>query len=198
MDKLLQALAQLLPTGFAWPRHASSVLMRWVLALAGVHAELMSFIHATAAQWQPHRTTLRLAEWEESCGLPDTCFGPEQTDAQRRSVLLMKLRGVQLPYTDSSPAAPGVIQSICAGMGYTAQIIYNTPFRAGLNRVGDRLGALNGELYVTVSTDIQPFRVGVNKAGDRLVSTEHDLFLLQSYLKKILPSRFDVVVLPQS
>ena len=44
MDKLLQALAQLLPTGFAWPRHADSTLMRWLRGLAGVHAELLAFI----------------------------------------------------------------------------------------------------------------------------------------------------------
>ena len=92
MDKFAQALQALLPTGFAWPRHPKSVLMRVLRGVAAAHAELYQFILATAAQWLPHRTTLRLREWEEACGLPDACFGPGQTEAERRAVLLARLR----------------------------------------------------------------------------------------------------------
>lgn len=195
MDKLLQALAQLLPTGFAWPRHADSTLMRWLRGLAGVHAELLAFIQATIAQWMPHSTTLRLSEWEEACGLPDECFGPEQTEPARRAVLLSKMRGLRLPYTDSSPAAPGLLEAICLEIGYSVRVVYNTPFRVGRNEVGDRLGALDGQLYVFAKTAVEPFRVGLGEVGDRLVSTEKDLWPLLCFLRKVAPARYEVVVL---
>ena len=198
MDKLLQALAQLLPTGFAWPRHADSTLMRWLRGLAGVHAELLAFIQATIAQWMPHSTTLRLSEWEDACALPDACFGPDQTIARRHAALMSKLQGLSLPYDDSSPAAPIVIQRICASLGYTAEVFYNTPFRVGVNDVGDQQGALDGTLYVMVSTVISPFRVGVNRVGDRLFTAPDDLFVLLCHLRRIMPARFDVVVLPKN
>lgn len=197
LDKLTQALAALLPTGYAWPRAPRSVLMAVLRSIGASFAELHRFIDATAGQWLPHRTTLRLPEWEAACGLPDPCFGPDQTEADRRAVLLAKLRGVRLPYTDSSPAAPGVIVALCAELGYVASVTYNTPFRVGLNRVGQRLGALDGQLYVRVATAINPFRAGTNRVGDRLQTTPKDLFLLQCYLRKILPARYAVVVLPQ-
>lgn len=195
MDKFTQALASLLPTGFAWPRHAGSVLMRWLRGTAAAYAEMHRFIDATTAQWLPHRTTLRLREWEEACGLPDACFGPGQTEAERRAVLLARLRGIKLPYTDSSPAAPGVTEQLCAELGYTATVKYNTPFRCGVNRVGDRLGALDGKLYVLVQTAIQPFRAGVNRVGDRLIATEKDLWPLYCYMRKIVAARYEVIVL---
>ena len=198
MDKLLQALVQLLPTGFAWPRHPDSVLMRWLRGLAGAHAELLDFIRATIAQWMPHLTTLRMGEWEDACGLPDECFGPEQTEAARRAVLLSKMRGLQLPYIDSSPAAPGVLEAICLEIGYTVRVVYNTPFRVGRNEVGDRLGALDGQLYVFAKTAVEQFRVGVNEVGDRLVATETDLWPLLCFLRKIVPARYEVVVLYES
>lgn len=197
MDKFTQAFAHLLPSGFAWPRHAGSVLMRWLRAAAAAHAELYQFIHATATQWLPHRTALRLREWEEACGLPDPCFGPNQTESQRREVLLAKLRGIDLPYTDSSPAAPSVIEALCAELGYTVTVKYNTPFRVGVNRVGQRLGALDGKLYVLVSGDFTPFRVGINRVTDRLFAAEKDLFFLLCYLRKIVPARYEVLVLPK-
>lgn len=198
MDKLLQAFVQLLPTGFAWPRHPDSVLMRWLLGLASAHAELLVFIRAAIAQWIPHSTTLRLREWEAACGLPDECFGPEQTEAARRAVLLSKMRGLQLPYADSSPAAPGVLEAICLEIGYTVRVVYNTPFRVGRNEVGDRLGALDGQLYVFAKTAVEPFRVGVNEVGDRLVATEADLWPLLCFLRKVAPARYEVVALYES
>ncbi len=74
MDKFFQALSALLPTGFAWPRDSSSVLMRVIRGLAGSFSELHEFCAATVKQWQPATTINRLAEWEEATGLPDPCF----------------------------------------------------------------------------------------------------------------------------
>lgn len=140
-QRFTQALQQLLPTGFAWPRNPRSVLMRVLHGVAAAFDELHQFVLATAQQWLPHQTTLRLREWEEACGLPDSCLGPDQTESVRRVALLTRLRGVQLPYTDSSHAAPEAIRSLCAGLGYTVQrVAYNLPLRVGVDQVGKRLG----------------------------------------------------------
>jgi uncharacterized protein YmfQ (DUF2313 family) len=194
MEKFVQALQYLLPQGFAWPRHDSSTLMRVLRGLAASFDDLHRYIDTCIEQWQPLTTANRLAEWEEATGLPDACFGADQTEALRRQLLLARLSGPQLPYDDSSPAAPEAIASICASIGYQVSVVYNTPFRVGLNRVGDRLGALDGVLYVRVTVGVEPFRVGANRVGDRLVQTAQDLAPLVCYLRRIVPARFSIDV----
>lgn len=194
-QRFAQALQQLLPTGFAWPRSPRSVLARVLCGIAAAFDELHRFVLATARQWQPHNTTLRLREWEEACGLPDACLGPEQTEGDRRRALLARLRGVQLPYVDSSPAALGVIRGVCAELGYEVQrAAYNTPLRAGVGQVGQRLGQLDGRLYVTVNTAARPMRAG-DPVGSRLIVGGRDLWPLYCYLRRVVPARYEIIVL---
>jgi uncharacterized protein YmfQ (DUF2313 family) len=108
-------------------------------------------------------------------------------------MLLRKLRGPSLPYTDSSPAAKGVIVRICAELGYLATVRYNLPARVG-DRVGRRLGALDGRLYIDIDTGAVPARVGRNRVGDRLVQRARTGAELECYLKHILPARYLPVV----
>lgn len=190
MEKFLQALAALLPTGYAWPRDPDSVLMRVLRGLAGVFFEHHGYTAETVRQWQPLTTVNRLVEWEEACGLPDKCFGDDQPEALRRKLLLMRLRGAVLPYTDSSPAAPGAIEQLCLRLGYVATVRYNTPFRCGVNRTADRLGALDGQLYITVTTGNPVFRVAQNRVADRLVNGTSTGNELACYLKRVLPARY--------
>jgi uncharacterized protein YmfQ (DUF2313 family) len=191
MDKFWQALAQLLPTGFAWPREASSTLMRVLRGMAGSFDELHETTHQIVRQWQPATTVNRLAEWEAATGLPDACFGNDQPVDLRRRLLLLRLRGADLPFDDSSPAAPRVIEALCLSFGYPATVAYNTPFRCG-HRVGRRLGRLDGRLYITLTLPGGRFRVGQNRIGDRLIdgATGHELVCL---LKRVLPARFELV-----
>lgn len=187
-DRFTQALAYLLPQGFAWPRSPASVLMRTVRGIAGSLDELHRFTSATVAGWQPHTTT-RLAEWEEATGLPDDCFASD--DTTRRQMLLMRLRGPELPYEDSSPAAPDVLAALCASVGYPATVAYNTPLRVGM-RVGSHMGRLDGELYVTAALPAGRMRVGTAKVGDRLIygtKTGSDLACL---LQRVVPARFHI------
>lgn len=194
-QRFTQALQQLLPTGFAWPRNLRSVLMRVLHGVAAAFDELHQFVLATAQQWLPHQTTLRLREWEEACGLPDSCLGPDQTESVRRVALLTRLRGVQLPYTDSSHAAPEAIRSLCAGLGYTVQrVAYNLPLRVGVDQVGKRLGQLDGKLYVLVDSVARPMRVG-DPVGSRLLADDKDLWSLLCYLRRVVPARYEVIVL---
>ncbi|MES1977564.1 MAG: putative phage tail protein [Pseudomonadota bacterium] len=195
MEKFVQSLAKLLPTGFAWPRDPASTLMRVIRGVAASFNQLHEDTHEIVRQWQPHHTVNRLTEWEEATGLPDPCFGTEQSLALRRKLLLARLRPVELYYPNSSPAAPYSIETICAWLGYVATVRYNTPFRVGVNRVGDRLGALNGRLWITVTLQTQPFRVGVNRVGDRLRIGTLNGGELACYLQRIVPARFEVNVI---
>jgi uncharacterized protein YmfQ (DUF2313 family) len=193
MDKFTQALAALLPTGFAWPRNPDSVLMRVLRGMAGAFDALHQFSQLTVARWQPHTTT-RLAEWEAACGLPDLCFGA-QTEAERRRLLLARLRGPQLAYRDSSPVTLQTIQDICTALGYNVSIRYNQPFRVGRDRVGQRLGTNNGIIYIVLVRQAEPFRVGVNRVGDRLVQYSQDAGPLICYLQRIVPARFAIQII---
>jgi uncharacterized protein YmfQ (DUF2313 family) len=195
MEKFWQALAALLPTGFAWPRNPLSTLMRVMRGLAGSFNEHHEFAKLTALQWQPHQTVTRLAEWEECTGLPDTCFGLNQDDATRRKLLLARLRGPALTYTDSSPASPGALVAICAWLGYPlVTVAYNTPFRVGM-RCGQRLGALDGKLWVTVTIQSTPFRVGTSRVNDRLLTGTLNGSELACYLNRVVPARYSVNVI---
>lgn len=195
MEKFAQSLASLLPTGFAWPRDPNSVLMKFIRGLAGAFSEHHEFVAEAVRQWQPATTVNRLAEWEEAAGLPDACFGLDQSEALRRKLLLARLRPAELAYDDSSPAAPESIVEICAWLGYKATVRYNTPFRVGRNRVGQRLGALNGRLWITVTLEGIPFRVGASRVSARLREGTLNGGELACYLKRVIHARYEVNVI---
>lgn len=173
-----QALAHLLPPGAAWPRDPASVWMRLLAGLAATLDEHHQVVQQTAREWLPQLTHTRLAEWEAATGLPDGCAATTLTEEQRRGAVLARLRGYLGPYDDSSPAAPGVIADYCAELGHPeATVTYNYPFRCGHNRVGDRLGVLDGKLWVRISGDADAQA------------------LLQCALERVVPARFAIHVI---
>jgi uncharacterized protein YmfQ (DUF2313 family) len=190
--RFTQALAGLLPQGYAWPREVGSTLMAVMEGLGDAFADHHQAVHAQVRQWMPHLTTTRLAEWEASCGLPDACLGLDQTEQQRRAELLKRLRGPDLPFSDSSPAAPAVIEQLCADIGYSVTVTYNTPMRVRRDRVGSRLGKLDGRLNVFVDTSSTPLRVGSGRVGQRLVNRDLPGSDLSCYLQRIVPARYSV------
>ena len=125
-------------------------------------------------------------------GLPDSCF-PGATRAELRQQMLGRLNGVTgLKYEDSSPASTGFIERLCAQFGYDVDVWYNTPFRVGRNRVGQRLGALDGVLNVRVNRVSEPFRVGRNHVGQRLVIASKTGDDLLCHLRRIIQNRFAI------
>jgi uncharacterized protein YmfQ (DUF2313 family) len=192
MDKFQQALSHLLPTGWAWPRDPDSTLMRTLAGVAASFSGLHDFTVSTYQQWLPHLTGQRLAEWEDATGLPDACLGTAQTNERRRQALLARLRGPELAYNDSSPSAPGAIEAVCANLGYTATVRYNTPFRVGRDRCGSRLGRLSGTLNVLVTTESTRLRVGGGHVGERLVARTLTDAQLECCLQRIVPARYQL------
>jgi uncharacterized protein YmfQ (DUF2313 family) len=193
--RFTQALAALMPPGFAWPRQADTVWMRVLGGLAGAFEEHHSWTQQATLEWLPHATHTRLEEWEEATGLPDPCFGPTQTMEARRGRLLARLRGPSGAYPDSSPAAIEAIKTICANLGYVADVHYNTYFRVGRDRVGRRLGANDGHLYVLISAPAEPFRVGANRVGERLVIRPPSVPEFACALEKYVPARYALDVI---
>lgn len=189
MNKFWQALATLLPTGYAWPRDPDSTLMRVLLGVALAFDELDQFISLTMQQWLPHTTCSRLAEWEEALGLPDPCIGPVSDEALRRQLVAQRLRGPVLAYADSSPAAVGAIVRLCTDFGYVANVFYEKVFRIDRDGMDDRLGA-PGYLVVDMSSMCDAFRVEVNGMDDYMVTCSRDPSILLCLLKRMVPARY--------
>ena len=194
MSGFRQALAYLLPQGFAWPRDPDSVWMRLLGGVADAFDELDAFTNQAVAEWLPHSTHTRLAEWEEATNLPDACFGPTQTYVDRQARVLARLRGPSGEYADSSPAALSAYEAFCRNLGFEATAHYNTRFRCGRDRVGRRLGTNDGVLHVLVTVDQTPFRVGTNRVGDRLVKRPPGVDEMACALEHIVPARYELNV----
>lgn len=178
MSRWTQALAALLPPGHAWPRHPDSVLMRVIASLAAGFEEAHDFIQWSMTQWLPHLTIQRLEEWEDAAGLPDESFGTKdvQGETLRRLVLLSRLRGVPLPYTDSSPANVAVLTAYCVALGYDTVITYVSP----------------GVLNVVVRPTTEMLRVGAARCGGRLRGSGGNAATLFSALDRIAPARYEL------
>lgn len=194
-DQFYQSLTYLVPTGFAWPRDSNTTLMRTLRGVAGSFSELHDWTLSTAADWLPHMTRNRLSEWEQAAGLPDACFGPLQSPAERQARLLARLRGWSGAYADSSPASIGAIEAFLANMGYPGIARYNTPFRAGRDRVGRSLGVLDGRLHVLIPVSSAPFHVSANRAGERLVKRPISLAEMVCALERRISARYQLNVI---
>ncbi|MGK8195250.1 tail protein [Burkholderia aenigmatica] len=196
MDRFWQALMHLLPPGFAFPRNRRSAVMAWLGAWAAVLREHHEFVDRAIRQWMPHRTCSRLEEWEEALGLPDSCVARELDEEERRTAMLARLRGdLDLTFADSSADSIGAMTNYLAAAGYECEIWVNYPFRVGQNRVGDRLGR-NGILYVYPVGLCRKARVGKARVGDRLVACQPEVDDLYCLLKRIVPSRFEIELVP--
>ncbi len=192
LASFIQSLSYLLPQGYAWPRDPNSTLMKVLSGLAALFSDLHTWTLNQTNEWLPHLTHTRLEEWEAATGLPDPCFGPEQEYEARRGRLLARLRGPTGFYPDSSPAAPGAIEAVCESFGFPADVHYNTPFRVGRDRVGRRLGVLDGILYVLIDTPSTPFRVGRSRVSDRLIDRPPEAEQLACALEAYVPARFQL------
>lgn len=177
LTAMAQSMAHLLPPGAAWPRDPASVWMRLLTGLVAVVDEHHQVVQQATREWLPQITHTRLSEWEATTGLPDSCGTVLATEAQRRAAVLARLRGYLGPFDDSSPAALDVIAAYCAELGYAdAVVVYNVPFRVGRNRCGDRLGSLDGKLWITISGSVD------------------DQALLACALQAVVPARFSIHV----
>jgi uncharacterized protein YmfQ (DUF2313 family) len=126
-----EGLANLLPTGPAWPRDIASALMKTVYGLA----EIWGLVDSRAAdlleqESDPRKTLELLPDWERNWGLPDPCYTVPTTIGERQAALVtrMTLWGEQ--------SRAFFIQA-AADIGYTITISEFRTFVVGLDRCGD-------------------------------------------------------------
>jgi uncharacterized protein YmfQ (DUF2313 family) len=130
-DDYTAAFAALLPTGIAWPRIKTSILMTVVRALCGIWGQVDGRAADLLERESDPRTTVEiLPEWERAWGLPDPCVAEPTTigDRQKTLVTKMTLLGGQ--------SRPWFI-ALAATLGYTITIHENAPFMFGISRFGD-------------------------------------------------------------
>jgi uncharacterized protein YmfQ (DUF2313 family) len=168
-------------------------MMRWVAGVAASYEAFEQFCLQTTQQWLPHRTCSRVAEWEAALGLPDPCIGYVDDPVLARTIMLSRIRGLYIPYTDSSPSAVGSLEKICLEAGYAVNVSYSASFRVGRNRVGERLGQ-NGIINIHYPQVCKAFRVGDNHTGQRLVVCPVNSTGLECLLQRIVPARYQLYI----
>lgn len=112
----------------------------------------------------PYAAFSMIADWERVCGLVPAAGASYQMRVDAVVAKLNETGGLSIPY----------FTQLAGAMGYTVQISEPQPFRAGVNRCGDRL-AYPDIIYcwfVTVTANNSQsyqFRVGTSLAGERLL-----------------------------
>lgn len=111
---------------------------------------------------QPETAGEMLADWERVLGLN----GQGKSHSQRLAAVLFKINatgGLSIPY----------FTQLAKSAGYTITIDEPQPFRAGVNRAGDRLAREDIMFVWTVNVQsssqvVWRFRAGASAAGERL------------------------------
>lgn len=148
-DAYVDQLKALLPPGAAWSRALGAILGRPIEAMA----EGLARVHARAqqllAESDPRQTVEMLDDWERIMDLPDPCAGPNPTVDQRRAQVLARFRQL------GGPSAEALL-AFAADLGVAITIERLGPFRVGLNRMGDPLGAIEFSHVMKVTAPAPP------------------------------------------
>ena len=128
----LGALQALMPRGAAWPRDPDATQTLVLEALAQAPARLDADAIQLLTDCFPVTTEALLPEWEATLGLPDPVAGPAPSDPKRRRAIVARLAALR-------GFSRKAITAFAGSLGYDAALSTIPPFRAGVNRVGDRL-----------------------------------------------------------
>lgn len=188
----LTMFQDLLPQGAAWTREQDAQLTALLAALAveawRVDVSAHQLMDAEALGSAAYSL---LEEWEELCGLPDTCTGPTATTlSERRAAVKAKLscRGGQ---------SVAYFQALAVGLGYSVTIEEFRPFICGVSCCGEDV--LNGghevRLYWRVHVHgprVTRFRCGESCPPDQLakITAAQDLECL---LRRYMPAHTTLI-----
>lgn len=187
-EQYADVLMQLLPQGAAWPRDAESNLTALLKGLASEAARLDVTAHELLTELDAAQALVLLGDWEAMCGLPDGCSQVNETVAQRREAVVMRLssRGGQ------SPEYFAELATLLTGELCTVEEF--RPFRVGQSRTGDRL--YNGAWPQTFAihapaVTVNNFRVGSSAVGEALRTWGRDR--LECVIKQLKPAHTIVI-----
>lgn len=130
-----QALMDLLPHGWAWPRDPDAILSLFFAAIAEDAARLQARYCDLLVESNPTTTAELLPDWERALGLPDPCapvgFGIEE----RRGAVIAALNS-------GGGASVAYFEMLARDRGYEVTIEERRPFRAGRSRCGSTAARL--------------------------------------------------------
>ena len=130
-DAFARLLANLLPSGDAWPEEPDSVQAQAIRALAQTFAALNERGNALIADAFPGTTVELLPEWERSLGLPDECSPLEPTVLMRQRAVVAKL------LARGGASIPAITAYARAATGDVIAIEQFAPFRADASLADD-------------------------------------------------------------
>lgn len=162
-DIYLRQQQALLPPGPALSRDSGSVITAVLQIFADTWARLHNRAVDMLDEADPRTTRELLTDWERVAGLPDSCFGTEQTVQERRAALVAQL-------TARGGQSPAYFIEIAGRLGYEVTVTEYRPFRAG-SLSGDPL--CDDEWWFVwqinaPATTIREFSAGISSAGEPL------------------------------
>lgn len=177
-----QQLIKLTPPGQAFPTGTDSL---WV-KLLGIFSDTFARIDANAVllinEAFPDTTSQLLPNWERVTGLPDECSVLGDTYEIRRANLIAKLRA-------TGGQSPAYFIDVASALGYTITITEFTPFRVGIDTVGEGLRGTDWWFAFQVNSALNTitwFRAGLSAAGEALAVWGNDR--LECVINKLKPA----------
>ena len=186
LDYLAQ-LQALLPPGAAFSHEKNASITRLLNAFADEFAR----VDNKASQWidesDPRTATELLPDWERVAGFPDPILGLATTIQERRRQLVTRLTAV-------GGQSIAYFESFAAALGFPIAVSEFSPFRMGMNRMGDPLGG--PEWAFTWAVDAGPinltwFRTGVSAMGEPLQTWGNSI--LEAEIRKFAPAHTIVI-----
>jgi len=185
-----QQVADSLPRGRAWgAKNVDGSNTRGLIdSIAVAHNRTQQQIELLDDEFRIEQTFDLLIEWEKSVGIPDECLGTSDTLAQRRQVVIDRLRKKPLVTLQD---LQGYVDSIFPGLGvvlypgseyYTFEFAFEAPFFGGI----DEKFILVAE--VPLSGDAFEYEFEIEFEG--VVDTTQ----LECLLNKIIPANVFLII----
>jgi uncharacterized protein YmfQ (DUF2313 family) len=168
LDEITRSLTGLLPPGAAWRtpdassfEEGSHLGLLW-RAIATQFCELYSRVFDLSSDSTASTIVNGLADWESEFGLPDPCFGENQSRQQRLRSLLLKVRSAATLTVHDFIA-------LAASAGYEITIHEPMSFACGESGCGniDQMGGDQEFYWIVrvVGVPIDYFECGISECG---------------------------------
>jgi len=172
----------LLPRGLAWPRERGTNLDNLITAEAVELTRVDRRVADMITESYPLTSGELLPDWERVTGLPDPCVGTPDTVQKRREAVNRKLGA-------TGGQSINYYIDVAARAGYTVTITEYTPFRVGLNAMGDPLASEDWAYAWQVNAPaetVRVFRAGQGSAGEALRTWGNEI--LECALNQVKPA----------